>query len=152
MARPRAQSSIRGTATAELSLLLPFLLVAVLGTTDFARICFQTIAIANAAQAGAKYATHSPSHATDSVGIQTAVLNDLQDTAAAADVAVESERYCTCPDGGSVSCVDGTCGGSAATRRTYVRVRVEKTFEALFPYPGVPASVQLVREARVRAR
>jgi len=138
-----------GSATAELSLLLPFLLLAVLGITDFSRVCFQTIAIANAAHAGAKYGSHSPAHIGDEMGIRTAVLNELSDMDFDETLLVQVDQYCECPDGTVIDCVSGTCG--LAATRTFVSVRIEKPFDALFSYPGIPDNLTLAREAHVRA-
>jgi len=142
----------RGNATMELSVVLPFVLLGVLGITDFARLGFQSIALANAARAGAAYASHSPQHMNDTTGIQTAVLNELSDTVAPADVNLEIQKYCSCPDGSTVSCDSGVCGMDAATRRTYIRVRVAKSYEPFFEYPGLPKHLTLTREAQIRSR
>ena len=63
--------------------------------------------------------------------------------------AISVSSYCECEDGTSVDC-DDKCG--VLQPRTYVQVRVDKTFNTLFPYPGVPKEVTLVRQARCRAR
>ncbi len=144
--------AMHGGATAELALVLPFVLLAVLGISDFARACFQTIAVANAAHAGASFGAHSPQNSTNELGIHNAVLAELGDTAQAEEVTIQAVRHCECPDGNAVDCEDGTCGFEASSKRIFVSVRVEKPFETLFPYPGVPESFVLTREAHVRAR
>jgi hypothetical protein len=143
---------MHGGATAELALILPFMLLAVLGITDFARACFHTIAVANAAHAGAKFGAHSPNNSLNELGIHNAVLAELGDTMQANEVTIVAGRHCECPDDTQVDCEDGTCGLENAAKRIFVDVRVERPFETLFQYPGLPGSFVLVREAHVRAR
>jgi len=148
----KRQDPRAGTATAELAVMLPLMLLAIVGLADFGRAAMEMITIANAAHAGAKYGSHSPYHMTDIVGIQNAAAAELQDMGGVESVTIAAEQYCTCPDGSEVSCVDGTCGLTAALRRTYVRVRVEKLFTTLINYPGIPNVLTLSREAQLRAR
>ena len=144
--------AMHGGSTAELALVLPFVLLAVLGISDFARACFQTIAVANAAQAGAKFGAHSPQNATNELGIHNAVLAELGDTVQPEEVTIVADRHCECPDGNAIDCDEGTCGLEASSKRIFVSVRVEKPFEMMFSYPGMPESFVLTREAHVRAR
>jgi hypothetical protein len=51
-----------------------------------------------------------------------------------------------------VDCEDGVCGLEASAKRIFVSVRVEQPFATLFPYPGIPETMLLAREAHVRAR
>ena len=133
-------------------MILPLLLVGIVGLTDFGRAAMESITIANAAHAGAKYGSHSPGHMGDAMGIQAAVQAELQDMGDTSSILVESERYCNCPDGTEVDCEDGLCGLDDTGRRTYIRVRVEKLFSTVINYPGVPEVITLAREAHVRAR
>lgn len=141
-----------GSATAELSVMLPLMLLGIVGLADFGRAAMETITIANAAHAGAKYGSHSPQNMGNTTGIHAAVLAELQEMDTTQNVVVAVEQYCNCPDGTEVSCVDGVCGLSAALRRTYVKVRVEKLFSTIVNYPGVPEVITLAREAQLRAR
>ena len=141
-----------GAATAELSVIFPLVLVGIVGLTDFGRAAMESITISNAAHAGAKYASHSPGHMGDAMGIQGAVQAELQDMGDISSILIESEQYCNCPDGGVVDCEDGLCGLDDTGRRTYIRVRVEKLFSTLVNYPGVPEVITLAREAHVRSR
>ena len=141
----------RGSATLELAVLLPLLLVGTLGIADFGRIYYHMIAVSNAAHAGAKYGAHSPQNMDNESGITVAVLNELGDYADET-VGVEATRYCTCRDGTEVNCEAGVCGFSGEPDRIYIKVRVQKPVEPLFPYPGMPETVLLSRDAYVRAQ
>jgi len=144
--------SCAGAATAELAMFLPIAFVLLLGSVDFGRVFYELTAIANAATAGAKYGAHDAAHSGDITGIRRAVTDDLEDSVAVDTVAVDTERYCNCDDGARIDCDTGTCAGGTGARRTYVRVRVQKPFTTLFPYPGVPNAVVLSREAQIRVQ
>jgi Flp pilus assembly protein TadG len=139
----------RGTALVELAVVLPLLLVTTVGLTDFGRAAFEAIEVENAAHAGAFYGARSKGLAVDTNGIRDAALADMGDEADTSSVTVESERYCECTDGASVDC-DDDCSGELPLM--YVRVRVEHEFETLMAYPGVPQSIDLQREVRLRVR
>jgi len=135
----------------ELAVVLPLLLVGVLGMVDLGRAAFEAIEIENAAHAGAAYGARSKGLADDQQGILQAALTDLGPDVDTSRVTVESERYCECSDGSEVDCSDpGGCGGDLSL--IFVRVRVDKTFETLFPYPGMPNTIPLVREVQLRVR
>jgi hypothetical protein len=142
----------RGAATAELGVLLPLILVLVLGGIDFGRALYELNVVASAATAGAKYGAHDATHSGNFAGMEDAALDDLRQSVEVADVAVAADRYCVCDDGTEIDCFTGTCSGGPGERRSYVRVRIEKPFNTLFPYPGVPDSVTLSREARMRVQ
>jgi Flp pilus assembly protein TadG len=144
--------SCAGAATAELAIFVPIAFVLLLGSVDFGRVFYELTAIASAATAGARYGAHDASHSGDMTGIRRAVTDDLQDSVAIATVAVDAERYCNCDDGAMIDCNAGTCAGGTGARRTYVRVRVQKPFTTLFPYPGVPNAMVLSRQAQIRVQ
>ena len=56
----------------------------------------------------------------------------------------------TCADGTQVSCTSGTC--TEGVPRVYVSVGVDRTFQMLFPYPGIPSTVRLNRTATLRVQ
>ena len=58
-------------------------------------------------------------------------------------------RFCEFSDGSSVDCETGTC--DEGSKSIYVRVRAWKTYETLLPYPGIPNSVAMVRDAYMQA-
>jgi Flp pilus assembly protein TadG len=62
------------------------------------------------------------------------------------------DRYCRCEDGSSVNCDTAACTAGSGSRRTYVRVKIGTNFTTIFDYPGIPAVIELDREARLRAR
>ena len=121
-----------------------------LGAIDFGRVWSEGLALSNAVRAGAQYGSESTLAALDTAGIERSVLEDLESLMDASEIqAITVTSYCECEGGATIDC-DAKCG--AVNPRTYVQVRIDKRFQTLFPYPGVPKEVNLVRQARVRAR
>jgi hypothetical protein len=120
-----------------------------LGVTDFARLFYDGITVTNAARAGVQYGALSKSTSGDIDGMIQAAMDDVEDLYG---VHVTAERYCVCSNGTRVDCVSGDCGLFNRAPQIYVRVTANKTFETLFPYPGVPHTINLEREAIMRAR
>lgn len=145
----RRRCAQRGSAMMELAVVLPLLLVTVLGLIDFGRSAFEAIEVENAAHAGASYGARSKGLAADKDGIRKAALADIGDDVDTSQITVDSERYCECPDGTSVDC-DDSCSGTLPLM--YVRVRVEKDFQTIFNYPGIPGKIELKREVHLRVR
>jgi Flp pilus assembly protein TadG len=135
---------------AELAVAIPILFMIMLGAIDFGRVWSEGLALSNAVRAGAQYGSESTVAALDSAGIERSVLEDLDSLMDASEIqAITVTSYCECEDGTAIDC-DLKCG--VTNPRTYVQVRVDKRFRTLFPYPGVPEEINLVRQARVRAR
>lgn len=140
---------MRGAATTELALALPLLLLITLGLVDLGRAAYEAIAVDSAAGAGVAYAVRSLADATDVAGITNAVLADVSDDIDPAKISVETSSACECSRGGPVAC-DTTCSGTAP--QMFVRVRVEKQFQTLIAYPGMPRTIDISREAHMRVR
>ena len=142
----------KGAAVAEFAVTLPIALLMLLGAADFGRVWVTATAASNAAHAGAQYGAQTKAHSADTTGIVSAAMTDLQNSALGNEgFSVASERRCECSDGLSVDCDFGSCG-PGVNKNVYVRVRVDTTFETLFDYPGIPAAIEIGREARLRAR
>ena len=58
--KSRARAQRGGAAAIEFAIVLPVLLTILLGASDFGRVSYSTIAIANAARSGAAYASMNP--------------------------------------------------------------------------------------------
>lgn len=70
---PRLRS---GTATVELAVLLPFLLLGFVMALDFARVFYFSVTVENVARKGAYYGSQNPTNAVDTAGIQAAAQTD----------------------------------------------------------------------------
>jgi Flp pilus assembly protein TadG len=147
--RSRQRHSERGASIAELAVAIPILFLIMLGAVDFGRVWSEGLALSNAVRAGAQWGSESTEAVKDFEGIKRSVLDDLEGTIDPSEIAsIAVTRFCECSDGSSVDC-DDRCG--LVQPRTYVQVRIDKKFETLFRYPGIPKEVNLVRQARCRA-
>jgi Flp pilus assembly protein TadG len=128
-----------GQAILELVLVLPILLMLTLGVIEFGRAAYYDIAVADAARAGAQYASQSMANAYDQRSITQAALNNSQlDTGPGLGVAVQ--QFCACPGGG----VSGGCPTSGCTYPiVYVTVSTNYTLNPLFTYPGISSTFNL---------
>jgi len=141
-----------GASLTELALMVPFGLVLLLGAVDFGRVQYEATVVASAAMAGAKFGAHDSGRSYDIAGMEEAARADLRESLDEDATAVAAARYCICPDGIEVPCSTGSCTAGPNTRRAYVRVRVDKPFATLFPYPGVPETILLSRETQIRVQ
>ncbi len=137
----------RGTATVELALILPLLILLVLGTTDLGRLFYDAVGVANAARAGLSYGALDESKSKDTSTITQVASNDVL---LIDGVTINVSRICECADTSVVDCETGTC--DEGSPRLYVRVQAEKTFNTVLSYPGIPNSVPITRNADMRAR
>lgn len=134
-----------GSATMEFALLTPMLLLMVIGTGDFGRVFFHSIAVAQAARAGAQYGAQSKTKAADVAGITAVAQNEVDDLG----VKVTANRICQCGEGMPVSCTD-VCTAPDPRPEVYLSVTVEHTFRTAVTYPGLPNVVELRRTAILR--
>jgi Flp pilus assembly protein TadG len=134
-----------GAAIVELAFVLPLLLLLFLGAMDFGRVMYWSITLTHAARAGAQYGVQSTAIADKSTAIRAAALAEAQDIGA---IGVNSRRYCLCPPQTSVVCTS-TCSGYGPPR-VFVEVTTDATFRTLVPWPGIPATVPMVRTASMR--
>jgi len=138
-----------------LAVILPFLLVVLVGATDFGRVMYLATVVSSAASAGARYAAQSSDLAGDLTAVKNAALNDMGTRNIGRDVNVETERYCTCaPTDSAIACASlcSPAAGYPTQPRMFVRVRVQSTFDTLLDYPGLPTSVTIVRQSLTRAQ
>ena len=141
--------SERGAQLVEMAILTPFLVLVMLGATDFARISYHAITLSNAARAGAQYATQNAAAAANAAAIKAATEFEAQDIGV---ITVTSSLFCRCPGSAVVvSCTVGACAGGAA-KELYTSVTASQIFRTLAPYPGVPSSIDLSRNAIMRVQ
>jgi Flp pilus assembly protein TadG len=137
----------RGIAIIEFALFAPLMLMLVAGVVDFTLLMRASIAVGDAARAGAQFGSLNISNAANISGIQTAALNAAPDidglTATATNV-------CQCSNGSTVNCNGGTCPSGPV--RTYVQVTCKTTVKALFKYPELGYTGAVVAMATMRAQ
>ncbi len=124
----------RGQALVELAMITPVLLILMLGLIDYGRVYFAYVSVTNGARNGADYATLNCDPVCDEDGIESAVLSDT------------SDLLNTSPSNPAVEVATGT----DAQGRTYADVTASYTFTTLFPWPGLPTSMNVERTVRAR--
>ena len=145
--------SERGTQLVEMAMLSPFLVLLALGATDFARVSYTSITLANAARTGAQWAMQSSVHAAKTGNIQAAACSEADDLDPSTNcvISVSSTRFCRCPGAtGVVTCGASPACTANAPKEVFVSVTAAKTFTTLVNYPGIPASVPMTRVATIR--
>jgi Flp pilus assembly protein TadG len=120
---------------AELAFALPALALLLLVVTDFARVFYTSITVANAARAGVQYGAQCYNTAIQTNNVEQAALNDAQNING---LTATSSVFCMC-NGSVVACSPQQC----ANPQAYVRVKTSATFHPMFNYPGIPSSIPL---------
>jgi len=118
----------------ELAMVAPVLLIIVLGVIDYGRVYFSYVSVTNAARNGVDYAALNCDPECDVEGIVSAVLSDTTDLPDAS------------PSNPQVEFATGT----DAQGRAYAEVTTSYTFTTLFPWPGLPTSMNVERTVRAR--
>lgn len=143
-----------GSSFIELAFVAPFLVLLVIGAVDFGRAYYVGLEVANAAHAGAEYASYNQSAST--ANIQAAAQ------AAAPDVGLATPTVsysCECSDGSSVvsssncSSSPPSCVANSTRSGTPVylaKVTTSATYTPLMPWPGIPSTITLTKTAAVR--
>jgi Flp pilus assembly protein TadG len=130
----RFLETCRGQSLAELAVILPVLLLLVLGAVDFGRVYFAYVSVTNGARNGAQYAALSPEAAADPDGIREAAIADTSDLLNTSETNPE------------VTVATGTDSQGGL----YADVTVSYTYSTIFPWPGLPNSIDLSRTVRAR--
>lgn len=131
-----------GQSAIELAAVIPALLLALLAGADFARIFYMSIAVNNAARAGAQYGSQTVATAADSGGMVAAAKTD---GANVANLAVTATQ-CTCESSSFVA----ACPASYCTndpQATFVEVDTQAPFHTVVNYPGIPSSTTVSGKA-----
>ncbi|MGK2962505.1 MAG: TadE/TadG family type IV pilus assembly protein [Gemmatimonadaceae bacterium] len=132
----------------EFAVVMPLLVVLLVGAADYGRVFFTSIAVANAARAGAEWGAQDKGKAFGS----TTAITDFaeQDGIEAGAIVVSSATVCRCPDETVLVCTS-SCAGYGDPR-AFVEVTATKTVNLILPYPGVPNNIQITRKAVFRVQ
>jgi hypothetical protein len=152
-ARGERIRSQRGASLVELAIVIPFLVLLALGAIDFGRAFYLSIEVANAARAGVQYGAAN-GNLTNFAGMETAANADAFDVPGG--VAPNAVWGCECSDGSTSSqnCSPvPTCPGGASGPIylvDYVQVYTSATYTPLIPWPGIPLSIPMSSQAKMR--
>jgi hypothetical protein len=136
-------------ATAELAILLPFLMALFLFAADFARIFYVSITIENAIHNAALFGSQTFDNQNQQwIGNQQYWQGPNGQLISQAKVAAELDGTNLSPAlaDGNITITSGT----DADGNPVNIVTVTYTFTPLVPYPGIPSPVTIVRRAQVR--
>ena len=148
----------RGAVMVEFAVTLPLLLGLCMAATDFGRIFYNAVTVANAAGVGAFYGAREKLLAGDDTGQQNRALDEMRNITAPADsetVYTLGERWCNCPGGAPFDCDDLPtidCGGGYGAGRAYVKVTVRQPFPSMAPWPFLPDNTTVARSAFQRVQ
>ena len=162
----RCRFSERGQSAVELAFVVPIVIVLLLAIADFGRVFLVSVAVNNAARAGAQYGSQTVATAQDSTGIQNAAATDFGCVASGGNScpnltiwSTPTVTTCTCgPLFGTVTAcstsgADSYCKDSSP-QVSYVTVNTSATFSPLFTPTfltyfglGIPSTITLTGKA-----
>jgi Flp pilus assembly protein TadG len=138
-----------GQSAVELALTLPVLIVLLLVALDFARLYYMSMEVTDAARAGAQYGAQNRTAAANTLGIEQAACNSMQNISCTPGTNAVATNFCQC-SGTTVSCTTpGTC---ASYVQDFVQVTTSATFSTIVPYPGIASSVPLTGSATMQVQ
>ena len=130
----------------ELIVVVPFLVILAIGVMDFGRVFFTSVAVANAARAGAEWGAWDQARATQTTNIENFAKLDGAETGG---LTVTAQRVCRCA--ATVVGCSSVCGGYGDAR-VFVEVTASKSGSFFLKYPGIPSSIVVSRKATFRAK
>lgn len=149
---PRVSTFARsnaGAAAVELAIILPVLVLLAIGVAEFGRVYFTAITVANAATAGAQYASLNSGYN------DAAIIQAARDDAGDQSLTVSPiNRVCRCPDSEiGVSCTS-TCANPSGygVPQYFIEVTASKNIDLLLSYPGLQTTISVRRMSAFRTQ
>jgi Flp pilus assembly protein TadG len=149
----RPWRSEAGGALVELAVALPVVVVVFAGTIDFARVFYTSMALTDAARAGAQFGAINSANSTLTGAMQTAATTATNTPG----ITAVATTQCQCAtDVGVFSATSPTvndCANTCPGKHLVVTVTVTttKTFTTIITgFPAIPGSVSLSRTATMR--
>ncbi|HTY55960.1 MAG TPA: TadE/TadG family type IV pilus assembly protein [Candidatus Binataceae bacterium] len=131
-----------GQSVVEFSLIAAVTMTLLLAASDFSRMFFTSIAVNDAARAGAQYGSQNLVTAADIAGMESAATTDGTNISGLSATASQ----CTCGTSTTVAaCASNYCTNNPGA--TYVTVNTRATFTTFVTYPGIPSSTTLTGQA-----
>jgi len=137
--------SAEGASFVELALVLPLFLAMLIPVVDLGRGCYAAIEVTSAAHSGAIYGVENPNDTSGMVLAAKAGASNLSNVTASATYG------CECSDGTASIPLCATTPTCTYNYVTYVDVTVTSPYKTVFGYPGLPSSMNITREVRLRA-
>lgn len=137
---------LEGVAATEFALIVPVLVLMLIGMMDFGLYINAQMKMQHYARSAAEYVANGGELANIEADLLPGGPNAPDTVNDFSNLAFTSNLECECDGGVSVSC-DGTCDADEYMR-TFVDITVQMNYETLFPYPGLPDSINLAGSAR----
>jgi Flp pilus assembly protein TadG len=131
----------RAQALIETALVFPILITLLIGAVDLSRVARATIAVTNAARAGAQYGGQDGFTAQDATGIATAASND----SSTLTIITTSSYACVCSNGSSSTCLNTDC--STSHMEETVTVNTQATVTPAIHLPLLPTTFTVTGQA-----
>ncbi len=146
----RLRRSEAGTAMVELAVVLPVLILLAIGVMDYGRVFFTSIAVSNAARAGAEWGAQR-------LGVNSDKFTEMADFAKlegaqAGTINVTANRTCRCGVTEVPCSTTADCGGGYGPPAEFVNVTASKSVPLLIRYPGLRSSIDISRTATFRSK
>ena len=148
----------KGAALVEFALIAPLLLILCMAATDFGRLFYDGVTVANAAATGAFHGGQDHVAAAQTALIEQRALDDAKNITG---VSATKTAFCECPASVSaptptpIACTESddttACAGYGAPK-IYVQVDVAHTFQTLGPWPMMRQVNNLGRRAFMRVQ
>ena len=129
-----------GQALLETALTLPLLALLLVGAVELGRVAYASIAVSNAARAGAQYGAQNGGTAGDTTGISVAAANEAPNLTG---LTTTSSYSCVCSDGTASDCSNAATDCPNSHIETIVVVKTQFAFNSLIHVPGIPAAFTL---------
>jgi Flp pilus assembly protein TadG len=126
----------------ELALGISLITVLLIGATEFGRLAYASIEIAEAAHTGAEYGSQNHTAAADTANMKLAATQSAPDVKG---MTATATRTCTCANGTASTCLAGDCSHSRLIE--YVQVKTTAAVDPLIYVPGLPKSYSIQSQA-----
>ncbi len=121
--------------------MLPVLILLLLVALDFARMFNMSMAVTDAARAGAQWGAQNRTNAANALGMEQAACNSMADYSCTPGSNTTASSFCQCAgSSGTISC---TNPGGCNNVQNFVTVTASTTFSTVLPYPGLSSSVPM---------
>lgn len=151
----RRRSFGKGQSAVELAAVVALLALMLVVVADFARVFFVSIAVNNAARAGAQFGSQQPTNAAklDKMALAASadfgcVPSDGNPCPNLPNWITPTATQCTCAAANPQTvplCAASYCTDAPTAR--YVTVNTSATYNTLLNYPGIPSSYTLTGKA-----
>ncbi len=137
-------ASCEGSSFVELAIVLPMLLMVLVPAADIGRALFAAIEVSSAAEAGAMYGVQNPGDTAGMVSASKSGASNLSGVTATATYG------CECSDGSGAVAQCTSTPTCTYNYVTYIDVVATAPYATAFKYPGLPSSMNITRETRMR--